>query len=205
MIAYASRTGTRSTIKAMRAAGWRMLLEPSQYGFGLTADPPPLPYMLDNGAWGCFRRGVEWDEEGFLRLMAEHGDGADAVVLPDIVGGGYESLELSSSWAPRVAHPRRLLAVQDGMVPDDVADVCQEHGLGIFVGGSTEWKLNTLPWWGWVSRQLGCWLHVARVNSARRIVLCQDAGAHSFDGTSVTRFPCTLPLLDNARRQGSLW
>jgi hypothetical protein len=46
--------------------------------------------------------------------------------------------------------------------------------------------------------------HVGRVNTARRIRLCAEAGADSFDGTSVTMFSCTLPLLESARRQPSL-
>jgi hypothetical protein len=39
----------------------------------------------------------------------------------------------------------------------------------------------------------------------RRLMDCQDAGADSFDGSSVTRFASTLPRLDNARRQAPLF
>jgi hypothetical protein len=43
------------------------------------------------------------------------------------------------------------------------------------------------------------------VNTMKRIHLCGLAGAHSFDGTSVTKFPSTINLLNNARKQLSLW
>ena len=39
----------------------------------------------------------------------------------------------------------------------------------------------------------------------RRIRLCQDAGADSFDGTSPVLFPKTLGKLDRERRQGHLF
>lgn len=35
--------------------------------------------------------------------------------------------------------------------------------------------------------------------------LCQDALLTSFDGTSATRYACTLPRLDLEVRQGHLW
>lgn len=49
------------------------------------------------------------------------------------------------------------------------------------------------------------WCHVARVNTARRIAACAAVGATSFDGTSATRYAKTLPLLDAAKRQRSLF
>jgi hypothetical protein len=73
--------------------------------------------------------------------------------------------------------------------------------IGIFVGGSTAWKLRTLPLWGTLAAEMGCWLHVGRINTARRITLCSLVGATSFDGTSVSRFASTLPLLEHARQQ----
>jgi hypothetical protein len=59
--------------------------------------------------------------------------------------------------------------------------------------------------WGRLARQRGCYLHVARVNSAKRIALCQDNGVDSIDGTSASKYALTLPLLDNAVRQSSLF
>lgn len=203
-MAYASRTGTRRNVEVMRRAGWRMLCEPSQLG-RYAGDRPPLAYALDNGAWGCFQRGVPFDGEGFARLLEWLGEGADWIVVPDIVQGGLESLRFSLSWLSRVlSFAPALIAVQDGMEAGDVQGLLGEN-VGIFLGGSTDWKLKTMREWGAVARSRGAHFHVARVNTAKRIRLCQDAGAHSFDGTSVTRFACNLPRLDNERRQGHLF
>jgi len=204
MRAYASRTGTKRNLEAMGRAGWRLICEPSQlvrYGKG----QPPLPYALDNGAWGCHQRGVPFDEAAFITLLEQHGDEADWIVLPDIVAGGLASLRFSERWADRVSsYGPVLLAVQDGMEPADVAGSVGPD-LGLFLGGSTEWKLQTMRSWGELARDAEAYFHVARVNSVKRIRLCQGAMAHSFDGTSVTRFACNIHKLDSARRQESLF
>jgi len=200
MLAYASRTGTRRNLDALRRAGWRLLV--SATGVHRTEG---FPYALDNGAWTAHQRGEPWREDLFVELVEKLGHGSDWIVAPDIVGGGLESLALSREWIPRLTgRSRVLLAVQDGMRPWDVASMLGPD-TGIFVGGSTEWKLDTLPQWGALAAERGCWLHVGRVNSARRIRLCLDAGATSFDGTSASRFAVTIPRLDNVRRQMHLF
>lgn len=164
-----------------------------------------FPYALDNGAWTAFQKGEPFDVSAF-EAAVEWADGrADWLIVPDIVAGGLDSLRYSMEWIPRLqGQAPLLLAVQDGMQPADVAAMVGPD-LGIAVGGSTEWKERTLPAWGRLAREKGAYLHVLRVNSARRIAICRDAGADSFDGSSVSRFACTLPLLDGARRQLSLY
>jgi len=139
-------------------------------------------------------------------VLQDHGPNADWIVLPDIVGGGLKSLKMSASWLPRLESIGRpmLLPVQDGMVADDVRSMLSEQ-VGLFLGGSTDWKLETMPMWGELARERGCYFHVARVNSVKRINLCQDSGADSFDGSSPTRFRKTLRGLDLGRRQGHFW
>jgi hypothetical protein len=87
------------------------------------------------------------------------------------------------------------------MVPEEVVQHIGPR-VGIFVGGTTEWKLETLASWGALANSSGSWCHVGRVNTARRIRACIAAGALSFDGTSVAKFPSTLELLDRAARGG---
>lgn len=207
MIPYASRTPMRSAVDAMVRHGWRMLIEPSQEVFSYGKTPAPLPYMIDNGAWGCFKRGAEWDGDGFERYLDLWGAGADLIVLPDIVEGGEASLARSVEWVEKVAPygAPMLLAVQDGMPLSSVRRLLERHHLGIFIGGSTEWKLKTLPDWGRMARRVGCWAHAARVNTAKRLRLCQLAGMHSFDGTTVTKWPSTIRLIENARNQTCLF
>lgn len=197
LIPYASRTGTRVNLAGLRARGWRLMVSATgahrHEGF---------PYALDNGAWTAFQRKQPWDEGAFCDLVAALGDGADFIVAPDVVAGGLDSLRLSERWLLRLdgIGRRRLIAVQDGMASADVAPLLC-GSVGVFVGGSTEWKLRTMTSWAVLARACGSYCHVGRVNTARRIKACALAGADSFDGSSASRFLRTLPMLDGARRQ----
>jgi hypothetical protein len=96
--------------------------------------------------------------------------------------------------------PQALLAVQDGMTPEDVVPYLGPR-VGIFIGGSTAWKEATMATWGRVGLTQRCWVHVGRVNTIRRIHLCLAAGVTSFDGSSASRYAVTLRKLDTARKQ----
>jgi hypothetical protein len=201
VISYASRTGTRRTLDALRLAGWRLLISaggrPSRQhrteGFR---------YALDNGAWSAYQRGQPFDAGAFAGLVELLGPGADWIVVPDVVADGRASLELSAAWLPRLEGFPLLVAVQDGMQPADVSAWLGPR-VGIFLGGSTEWKLTSMRLWGELARARGAHFHVGRVNTERRISRCLEAGADSIDGTAVTRFHTPLGRLDRARRQGA--
>ena len=126
-----------------------------------------------------------------MKLLETHGDRADWVVVPDIVAGGMRSLEFSLGWMGRLTGLRRLLLpVQDGMTEEDVRPHLSA-GVGIFVGGSTDWKWSTVARWAALARSVGCYCHVGRVNTERRILECARAGADSFDGGQFSMFPAT--------------
>jgi hypothetical protein len=207
MLGLTSRTGTKTTVAALQALGWGWIVGPLDHGgnqmFG-------LPYALDNGAWPAHQQGVEWNEPAFRRALDRHGPGAIFVVLPDIVMGGLESLRRSVTWLreledrPDLRAAKLLIAVQDGMEVPDVSPLLDQR-VGLFVGGSSEWKERTLRRWGELASERSCYLHVGRVNSARRLALCAYAGADSFDGLGPAAFPYTLPALDQARRQPDLY
>jgi len=201
VIAYASRTGTRRNLAALRSRRWRLLVSATgahrTEGFG---------YAIDNGAWTAHQRGVRFDGGRFVALLDKLGRGADWIVVPDVVGHARASLRLSARWLARVEPygAPMLIAVQDGMTPADVA-AWVAGGAGVFLGGTTAYKLASALAWGAWCRARGAYFHVARVNSARRIRLCQEARAHSFDGSGPSRFASALPPLDGARRQLHLW
>lgn len=200
MIAYASRTGTRRNLAALRDAGWRILVSAR----GVLRNEG-FRYALDNGAWTAFTQGEPFDVAAFEKALDLMGAEADWVASPDIVGGGMRSLELSESWLPRLIDARLvLIPVQDGLTASDVRPLLGNR-VGIFLGGSTEWKLATMREWGELAREVGCYYHVARVNTRRRIEMCSEAGATSFDGSSVSRFAASLPRLERARCQPSLF
>lgn len=201
MIPYASRTGTRRNLDALSRHGWRLLV--SARG---PLRSEGFPYALDNGAWTSYQKGEPFDVPAFEKALAKLGADADWVVAPDIVAGGKRSLELTLSWLERVRGSTKLpmIAVQDGIEPHDVADLIGPN-CGLFIGGTTGWKLSTMGIWSELATvRGGAWCHVARVNTARRIRLCQQHSVTSFDGTSASRYAKTLPLLDNARRQTCL-
>jgi hypothetical protein len=200
MIPYASRTGTRRNLAKLRAANWRLLVSAT----GVHRNEG-FQYAIDNGAWTAYQQERPFDVEAFEKVLDKLGDGADWIAVPDIVAGGLDSLRMSEQWLPRLEHYRLLLLpVQNGIEPADVEGLLGER-VGIFVGGDTDWKLETLAAWGQLARKRRCHLHVARVNTARRIIRCRDHGAHSIDGTSASRYALTLPLLDNAVRQQTMF
>lgn len=198
---YASRTGTKRNLAALREAGWRLLLSPQ----GVLRDEG-FKYGLDNGAWTAYQQGHKLDESAFMRAVDKVGQKADWVVVPDIVAGGQRSLDYSLAWLDRLRGlPTQLLiAVQDGMSMDDVRSYLSPT-VGIFIGGTSEWKEASAMAWGALARRRNCYLHVGRVNSQRRIAICTAAGANSFDGTSATRYAESLRPLDLATRQSDLY
>lgn len=198
MIAYASCTGSSTNKSAIEAAGWRWVLSPFDARDGYT------PYALDNGAWTCHRQQLSFDHSRFLRLVEKYGASADFIVVPDIVAGGEESLNLSLSYLARLRGVAPLLlAVQNGITKEDVLPYLGAS-VGIFIGGDTEYKLSTGNYWGEVAREQQCYLHVGRVNSVQRIHWCDAIGANSFDGTSVSRYSKTIRKLSESMQQPSI-
>jgi len=199
IIAYASISGTKVNNQRINDAGWRWLLNPYD------ARPGYQHYAMDCGAWIAHNRGTTLDEALFEKFVARYHQNADWIVLPDIVAGGQASLALSLSWIGRLpASSKLLLAAQNGMTFDDVSQHLNER-IGIFLGGDTDYKLSTGHAWGEIARQRHCYFHVGRVNSARRIMWCSEIGADSFDGTSATVYSQTLPRLERARQQPSIF
>jgi hypothetical protein len=90
------------------------------------------------------------------------------------------------------------------MEPDDLSPLVGRN-TGIFLGGSTEWKLKRMSDWGEFCAAKRCWYHVARVNTRGRFRMAHAAGADSVDGSSASRFAVTLPLCDFWARQPDLF
>lgn len=199
---YASRTGTRRNLDALRHSGWGLLI--SRAGQWRTEGFEN--YVIDNGAWSDFQASRKFDDEAFERMIVKLGAKAQWIVLPDIVAGGLASLELSVRWSNRCLDicPMVLLAVQDGMEEADIAHLVGRN-VGVFLGGSTEWKISTMAQWGAFCRRRGIYYHVARVNTERRMAMAVAAGADSVDGTSASRFSITTKKLTWASGQSDLW
>jgi hypothetical protein len=182
---YASRTGTRKNLDALRAAKWGLLISAT----GVQRDEGFSRICLDNGAWTSYQQGTPWRADLFRKLIDKYGERADFIIAPDIVAGGLKSLQFSLSWIKRLQaiNPRVLIPVQDGMDPHHLSEYLDSE-IGIFVGGTTEFKYSKLGAWGELAKQKKAWMHVGRVNSIRAMKRCAGAHAHSFDGSGPSRF-----------------
>lgn len=205
MICYASRTGTRRNLAALRAHGWGLLV--SRAGVWRTEGFERI--CGDNGAWADFQAGRCFDGDAydrFLDWLSVQAVVPDWLVLPDIVAGGMESLALSIRYINRCRSiaPLVLIAVQNGMEPEDLAPLVGPQ-IGIFLGGSTDWKIERMIEWGAFCAARCIHYHVARVNSFKRMSLAIAAGAHSIDGSSGSRYAVTVPMLSYASRHRDLF
>jgi hypothetical protein len=199
VIMYACRTGTERNLNALRAHGWRLLCSPTgelrSEGF---------PYGLDNGAWTYHQKGVSFNVDKYLRAVDRMGRRADWIVMPDRVADAAATLELVDEWWPRLRGAGLLLlALQDGMRESDV-DARLRPGVGLFLGGSDDYKEQSARHWGAFARARSLYFHVGRVNTVRRISIMQEAGAHSVDGKSAAMFAVNTPRLTHAGAQGAL-
>lgn len=144
-------------------------------------EPLNIRYALDNEA---FTRRENWDEQRWRDLLAwakESGQIPLWALCPDVVADRRGTLERWSKYAGVIADYGwpAAFAVQDGMTADDVPSDASV----VFVGGSTEWKWETMRRWCGDFPNV----HVGRVNTYRRWWQCHDAGASSTDGTGPLR------------------
>lgn len=164
--------------------------------------PNGLPWAMDNGAFGRF------DQAAFLALLKRHRGRADEalwVAAPDVVGSAVVTLALFYVWEPRIRDLgyRVALVGQDGLTPW----ATPWHRMdALFVGGTTAWKLGAdARELIWEAKRRGLWVHVGRVNSARRMRYLMSLGSDvvdSVDGTKLSIapdrwIPQYLPLLTN--------
>lgn len=128
----------RYNVGLLMSASWR---DPSNWPF----------FAIDNGCYSAYARGVIWDCSTFMRLVhrcVTEGYTPDFIVIPDRVADA-DSLAFSEKWVPILKELapdfRMYLPVQDGMKVEDVLAFCSHHFVsGLFVGGTTQWKIETM-------------------------------------------------------------
>lgn len=173
MKVYIGQTRSRKLIRSL-----------TYFGFGemtVREEVPPRrsPWAFDNGAYKDWTAQQPFAEQKFLKAL-DLAHTADFVVVPDIVAGGVKSLEFSESWFDRLRGFRRYLALQDGMTPESVGALASKYD-GLFLGGTLEWKLATLQSWRDATREWKKPLHVGRVGTKKRALLCRRVGVDSID------------------------
>lgn len=167
------------------------------------------PWAGDNGAFRMWTSGGVYDWTRFEELLLELAPVITRdpcylprfFVAPDRPAEGLGSMLASLEWMHefhrreerfpvwvRAAVPF-YLAVQDGMSPADLELECDEcgervvdHFAGIFLGGSSEWKVETASAWAEAARD---WWHVgfhyARAGTIEKLRQAYDLGADSVD------------------------
>jgi hypothetical protein len=124
----------------------------------------------------------------FLKMLAiiEDLPGCRFVTCPDVVGDHPQTLKLWREWSDVIREVGQIPAfvLQDGASWEEIpADV------PLFVGGSTEFKLGEAC--AQIVRRAkreDRWVHMGRVNSAKRMTYAAQIGCDSVDGTGWVRF-----------------
>jgi hypothetical protein len=114
------------------------------------------------------------------------------VTVPDVVADAHATAGLFEVWWRALARrglPAALVA-QDGLehLPRWLATAWPRID-ALFIGGSTDWKLGpSAEALVADAKSRGKWVHMGRVNSARRIRYAASIGCDSVDGTKWVRW-----------------
>jgi hypothetical protein len=147
-----------------------------------------VPWAADND---CFQR---FDPRGYSSMLDRlRGiEGCLFVTVPDVVGDAHQTARQFERWwtAPRRRGFPVALVAQDGLecLTSWLPSVWPRID-AIFIGGTTTWKLgpsarNLVA----EAKRRGLWIHMGRVNSARRIAYAREIGCDSVDGSKWVRW-----------------
>lgn len=126
------------------------------------------------------------------------------VTVPDVVANADATRDLWDTWRDKVWGYEMPLAyvIQDGATTKHVPwrdfrvlwRDCAYYTGAIFVGGSTAYKLGEdAAAIVRVANRLGLWVHMGRVNSARRLNYAASIGCDSVDGSGYSMFRKLIP------------
>lgn len=202
---YFGNPCTPTVRDAMNTGALDMIATPRQR----IAIPPRATWCADNG---CFGDGYPGDDAWLAWLGSFTPDERARCAFataPDVVADAAATLTRSAPWLSRIralGYPAALVA-QNGL--DPLATPWATFD-ALFLGGDTAWKLGpqaralTAE-----AKRRGKWVHMGRVNSARRLRYATAIGCDSADGTYLTRgpdrnLPNVLSWLRQANEQGAL-
>jgi hypothetical protein len=146
---------------------------------------PEAHFAIDNGAFAGLRI------DGFISLLERERKAKHLcrfVAVPDVVASARRTLEVFEHWKyrPELAGWPLALVAQDGL--EDL-DIPWKSVTGVFIGGSTSWKLSkSAADVIRAGKALGKWVHAGRVNTPARFEYFENLGADSIDGTGLSRF-----------------
>lgn len=149
-----------------------------------------IPYILDNGAFNCYRKNKPWDATLFIRRLnqiPQKTHDPDFVILPDVVTDPKSTYRRAREWAEWIDHPT-LYPCQDGVSPERSADIVKELDAdGFFIGGTLEWKRDRAEEFVDVAHNNGIHAHIGRPGD---IKWAENIGTDSVDTTTYVRNGC---------------
>jgi hypothetical protein len=138
-----------------------------------------MPYAFDNG---CF---TKWESDRFFNMlgMVKLYHKPLWVCVPDAIADAETTFRRWAKYRKKIADMgfRLAFVAQDGMEKTDVP----RNAECVFVGGSTEWKLENAHKFKGAAKLL----HIGRVNTLSRLRWAEQIGADSVDGTGWFRGP----------------
>jgi hypothetical protein len=172
--ANASTVGVRAEM--MRNVRLGQIITPAE-----RRHPIGTAWIADNSVFG----GKYPGNRQFVSWLASlpYGGKCLFAVAPDVVGDHEATLHRS---LPMLATLRAVcgsvaFVAQNGATPSWVP---WPEFDALFLGGTTEWKLGAdARELVAAARRQGKWVHMGRVNSARRFAYASAIGCHSADGT----------------------
>ena len=189
--------------------GFRSIITPQHFKQGSNNRATALTlallgYAVDNGAFICWKKQTQFDQNAFTNLVKRIGAGADWVAVPDVVMDAQATLKQAHKWISTLRGINKdlnlLFVYQDNMTERDLIPILKD-GVGVFIGGSDQGKLEALKWVPDLCSEFGQYCHVGRVNTQNRIIKCLRAGVDSFDGSGFSLFPTQFRLVQNIIRQ----
>jgi hypothetical protein len=148
-------------------------------------------FGIDNGAYSGF------DEQKFVKLLKRESHCKHEclfVCIPDQVGSHVETLNMWERYKHLADGWKRAFVAQDGFggLPSD-ADA-------LFLGGTTQFKdskeADEIVLY---ALSIGIHVHIGRVNQHKRFWHFHDLGAHTCDGSGVSRFGEKIDMIRNKR------
>lgn len=203
---YLANPSTEPIRDAMRAGHLGFIATPkstrvSQY-------VPETAWCADNG---CFSGNFDIDQWwAWLEGQVTKSDTCLFATAPDVVGDHYATLERSRHWLPKIRDLgyKAAFVAQNGATDDTVP--WQDFDV-LFIGGTTEFKLGeTARELAAHAKKLGMWVHMGRVNSAKRFRYAESIGCDSADGTYLifgpdTNLPKLMSWVDDLKARPALF
>lgn len=139
-----------------------------------------IPFVLDNDAFGCWRRGTKFDEAAWFRMIEKVQStqlNPEWCIIPDVVCDKWGTLNAWEKYQSSIPQWPKAFVLQDGMNLSDLPETDI-----YFVGGSDHFKWSTAKYWCSKLPRV----HVGRVRT-KRLAYCEKIGAESCDGSGWLR------------------